>query len=142
MQVREVNGPGDETEVCWLLMTSLPIETEEEALRVVDYYAARWVVEVYFRTLKTGCRVEGIQLETLERVKNCLAFYTIIAWRIIYLTYLNRTTPNLPCTAVFDECEWKSVWTVTKKRPLPATPPTLGEFVRIAGEPRRLQQSP
>jgi hypothetical protein len=129
VQVREVNGPGDNTEVSWLLMTNLPVETEEDILRVVDYYVARWIVEVYFRTLKTGCRVERIQLETLDRVKNCLAFYKIIAWRIIYLTYLNRTTPNLPCTAVFDDCEWKSVWMVTKKKPLPENPPTLSEFV-------------
>jgi Transposase DNA-binding/Transposase Tn5 dimerisation domain len=131
VQVREVNGPGDGTDVCWLLMTSLPIETDEDLLRVIDYYVARWIVEVYFRTLKTGCRVERIQLETLDRVKNCLAFYKIIAWRIIYLTYLNRTMPTLPCTAVFDDCEWKSVWMVAKKKSLPATPPTLGEFVRI-----------
>ena len=129
--VREVNGPGDKTEVSWLLMTSLPIESAEEILRVVDYYVARWAVEIYFRALKTGCRVERIQLETLHRVKNCLAFYKIIAWRILYLTYLNRTTPELPCTAVFDDCEWKSVWKVTKKTPLPKKPPTLGEFMPL-----------
>jgi hypothetical protein len=129
--VREVNGPGDKTEISWLLMTSLPIESAEDILRVVDYYIARWLVEVYFRVLKTGCRVERIGLETLQRVKNCLAFYKIIAWRILYLTYLNRTTPEVPCTAVFDDCEWKSVWKVTKKTPLPKKPPTLGEFIRL-----------
>ncbi len=128
---QEVNGPGDKTQVSWLLMTSLPIESAEDILRVVDYYIARWTVEIYFRALKTGCRVERIQLETLHRVKNCLAFYKIIAWRIIYLTYLNRTTPELPCTTVFDDCEWKSVWKVTQKTPLPKTPPTLGEFTPL-----------
>jgi hypothetical protein len=131
VQVREVHGPGDATEVSWLLMTSLPIESEADVLRVIDYYMARWIVEIYFRTLKTGCRVERIGLETLDRVKNCLAFYQIIAWRILYLTYLNRTTPTLPCTAVFDECEWKSVWTIVRKKPLPEQPPTLGEFVPL-----------
>lgn len=129
--VREVNGPGDDTEVSWLLMTSLPIESTEDILRVVDYYIARWTVEIYFRTLKTGCRIESIQLETLHRVKNCLAFYKIIAWRILYLTYLNRTTPELPCTAVFDDCEWKSVWQVMKKTPPPTKPPMLGEFIPL-----------
>lgn len=129
--VREVNGPGDQTEVSWLLMTSLSIETEEDILRVVDYYVARWIVEVYFRTLKTGCKVEEIQLETLSRVKNCLAFYKIIAWRILYLTYLNRTTPELPCTSMFDDSEWKTVWRVTTKSTLPQQPPTLGEFIRL-----------
>jgi len=129
--VREVNGPGDKTEVSWLLMTSLPIESAEDVLRVVDDYVARWTVEIYFRALKTGCRVERIQLETLPRLKNCLAFYKIIAWRIIYLTYLNRTTPEAPCTAVFDDNEWKPVWKVTKKKPLPKKPPTLGEFIPL-----------
>jgi hypothetical protein len=131
VQVCEVNGPGDATEVSWLLMTSLPIESAEDLLRIVDYYVARWMVEVYFRTLKTGCRVERIQLETLSRFKNCLAFYQIIAWRILYLTYLNRTTPELPCTAVFADCEWKSVWMVTKKTEPPPKPPTLNEFVKL-----------
>lgn len=129
--VREVNGPGDKTEVSWLLMTSLPIESAEDILRIVDYYVARWTVEIYFRVLKTGCRVERIQLETLHRLKNCLAFYKIIAWRILYLTYLNRTTPELPCTALFEDCEWKSVWSVTKKTPPPEKPPTLAEFIRL-----------
>jgi hypothetical protein len=129
--VREVNGPGDKTEVSWLLMTTLPVESTADILRVVDYYVARWTVEIYFRALKTGCQVEKMQLETLHRVKNCLAFYKIIAWRIIYLTYLNRTTPKLPCTAVFAECEWKSVWQVTKKEPPPRHPPTLGHFIRL-----------
>ena len=100
-------------------------------LLVIDYYVARWTVEIYFRTLKTGCRVEDIQRETNHRLKNCLAFYKIIAWRVLYLTYLNRTCPTLPCTAVFDESEWKSVWRVVTKKPLPQTPPTLSAFLKL-----------
>ena len=129
--VEEVNGPGDGTDVSWLLITSLPIETFDQVLLVIDYYVARWTVEIYFRTLKTGCRVEDIQLETNHRLKNCLAFYKIIAWRVLYLTYLNRTCPTLPCTAVFDESEWKSVWRVVTKKPLPQTPPTLSAFLKL-----------
>lgn len=129
--VREVKGPGDATEVSWLLMTTLPIASAEDLWRIVDYYLARWMVEIYFRTLKTGCRVERLQLETLARIKNCMAFYQIIAWRILYLTYLNRTTPEVPCTAVFADCEWKSVWMVTKKTPPPNEPPKLNAFVKL-----------
>ena len=90
--VREVNGPGDGTDVEWLLMTTLPIDTVAEILCVLDYYVARWTVETYFRTLKTGCQVEKIQLETKPRLLNCLALYNIIAWRILYLVHLNRTS--------------------------------------------------
>ena len=81
--------------------------------------------------LKSGCRVEEIQLETMHRVKNCLAFYRIIAWRVMHLTYLNRESPSLPCDAVFAESEWKSVWCVTTKNKLPAHPPTLSKFMAL-----------
>jgi hypothetical protein len=103
--VEEIDGPADGTDVSWLLITSLPIETFAEIQLVIDYYVARWTIEVFFRVFKTGCRVEEIQLETLSRLKNCLAFYKIIAWRIMYLTYLNRECPTLPCDAAFDDCE-------------------------------------
>ncbi len=98
--VQEVNGPDDGTDVSWMLMTTLPIETVEDVLRVVDYYVARWTIEVWFRTLKTGCLVEKLQLETRARLQNCLAFYDIIAWRVLYLTLQNRASPiNLaPCS--------------------------------------------
>jgi hypothetical protein len=129
--VAEVGGPGDGTDVSWLLLSSLPIATVAMVLKIVDYYAARWAVEIYIRTWKTGCRVEEIQLETQARLKNCLALYAIIAWRVLYLTYLNRTTPTLPCTAVFDDSEWKSVWLVVAKKPLPKKPPTLAEMLRL-----------
>lgn len=129
--VREVNGPGDDTEVCWLLVTTLPIETVDEILKVVDYYAARWTVETYFRVLKVGCQVEKIMLETKSRLLNCLAMYHIIAWRILYLTYLNRTCPDLPCTSVFADHEWKPVWRVVQKSALPKSPPRLTEFMKL-----------
>jgi len=129
--VEEVNGPGDGTEVSWLLITSLPIDSVKEILRVIDYYVARWTVEVYFRVLKTGCRVEEIQLETMHRIKNCLAFYRIIAWRVMYLTHLNRECPSLPCDVVFADYEWMSVWKVTTKEEIPDTPPPLSEFMPL-----------
>lgn len=129
--VKEVNGPGDGTDIEWRLLTTLPIETDADLLLILDYYTGRWPVEVFFRTLKTGCNVEEIQLEQTHRVLNCLAFYKIIAWRIMYLTFMNRTCPDLPCDALFDESEWKSVWTVVKKQPLPAEPPKLNDFMKL-----------
>lgn len=62
--VEEVNGPDDGTDVSWLLLTTLPIGTLVEILLVLDDYMARWIIEVYFRTLKTGCRVEEIHRMT------------------------------------------------------------------------------
>jgi hypothetical protein len=142
----EVGGPGDGTDVSWLLLTSLPIETVAEVLLVIDYYVARWAVEIYFRTLKTGCRVEDIQLETLARLKNCLALNAIVAWRVLHLTYLNRTCPTLPCTAVFTASEWIAVWLIVAKKPLPLEPPNLAEMMRLVtqlgGYNNRAQEAP
>lgn len=129
--IEEVGGPVDGTDVSWLLITSLPIDTLEEIQHVLTDYVARWTIEVYFRVLKTGCKVEEIQLETLSRLKKCLAFYKIIAWRIMFLTQLNRECPSLPCDVVFDDCEWMSVWRVVTQKELPRTTPTLCEFMAL-----------
>lgn len=127
----EVNAPPEAKAVRWVLVTTLPIDTEEQILQALDYYAARWTIEVYYRVLKTGCRVEQIQLETLERVKNCLAFYKIIAWRVLYLTHLNRECPEVPCSAFFTDDEWQPTWRIVKKEPPPKKAPTLSQFMAL-----------
>lgn len=127
----ELDGPDDGTRISWLLLTSLPAATLAEAERVLDYYAARWTIEVFFRVLKSGCRVEEIQLETLARLQNCLMFYKIIAARLMHLTHLQRTTPSVSSAAVVEPSEWKSVWCVVTRKPLPPEPPTLGEFLKL-----------
>lgn len=132
--VKEIGGPNDGTDVDWLLITTLPIDAVSEIQLVVDYYLARWAVEIYFRILKAGCRVEEIMLETTHRLKNCLAMYCIIAWRVQYLTYLNRTSPTLPCTAVFTTSEWKSVWKIVTKTDIPKKPPLLSNFMPLLSQ--------
>lgn len=144
--VEEVGGPGDGTDVSWLLITSLPIDTVDAVLRIIDYYVARWPIEKFFRTYKTGCQVEKIQLETNRRLLNALMFYKIIAWRVMHVTMLGRECPDLPCEAVFAEAEWKSVWKIVEEEPLPPRPPRLGEFIpilaQLGGYNRRTTDAP
>jgi ADP-ribose pyrophosphatase YjhB (NUDIX family) len=123
--------PEDNTLIEWWLLTSLPATTPAEVERIITYYKTRWTIEVYFRTLKTGCRVEQIQLETVSRVKNCLAFYRIIAWHVLWLTHLNRCAPDQPCTTVFADWQWQPLWRITTRKPLPPQPPTFGTIVRL-----------
>jgi hypothetical protein len=128
--VQEVGRPeDDETAVSWLLITSLPIDTVDDVMRVVNYYVARWPIEVFFRVYKTGCRVEDIQLETNARLKRCLLFYKVIAWRIMYLTFLGRECPDLPCDQMFADCEWKPIWKIVSDEPLPEAAPSLSQFL-------------
>jgi hypothetical protein len=132
--VEEVGGPNDGTDVCWLLITSLPINSVKAVLLVVEYYVGRWPIEVFFRVFKSGCRVEDIQLETEQRLKNCLMFYKIIAWRIMYVTYLGREYPNLTCDKIFADVEWKPVWKIVSKEPLPKRPPPLSMFIPMLAQ--------
>ncbi|MFO1042398.1 MAG: IS4 family transposase [Planctomycetaceae bacterium] len=70
-------------------------------------------------------------MEARSRLLNCLAFYNIIAWRILYLTYLNRTAPEISCKVIFADHEWKPVWRIVHKKPLPKQPPSLGDFMAL-----------
>jgi hypothetical protein len=132
--VREEKPPPGEEPIEWLLLTSLPIETFDEACAVIDYYSCRWEIEVFFRVLKSGCAVEELQFEHADRLEVCLAMYLIVAWRVLYVLMLGRACPRLSCAAVFSEAEWKSAYVIGRKQPVPATPPLLGEMVRWIAE--------
>jgi hypothetical protein len=144
--VLEENPPKGEEPIEWLLVTSLAIATSEEVQAVIAYYCVRWEIEVYFRVLKSGCQIEKLQLETTERVLPCLAMYLIVAWRIMYLTMLSRTCPDMKCDAVLEEAEWKAVYSIVMKKPAPTKPPTLEELVemiaKLGGYQARKNDSP
>ena len=118
----------------WLLLTDLPVNTWEEVQFVINGYLCRWQIECFFKVLKSGCKVENLQLQTPERFLPCLGLYLIISWRVLYLTMLGRSCPSdLPCTLFFDEAEWKAITMIETKK-LPETPPTLTEMVKMIAQ--------
>lgn len=132
--VREIDPPADDTPVEWILLTSLPIDTAEQVRAVIQYYCVRWMIEVLFRTLKTGCRVEDRQFEHIDRFLPCLAIYLIVTWRTLYVCRLGREFPDISCEAVFEPAEWKSVYNIVHREPPPTEPPTLSEMVRMVAQ--------
>jgi len=130
VMVREENPPEGEEPVQWLLLTSLPINNLQDVKFILDCYLCRWQIECFFKTLKSGCQVEKIQMETPERVQACIALYIIIAWRILMMTMLCRVNPEAPCTIVFTDAEWKSVMTVQTRKLVHTSPPSLLEMVK------------
>ena len=129
--VEEVEPPEGCDAIRWLLVTTLPVTTVDDVKQVVAIYCLRWQIEVYFRTLKSGCRVEARQFETLRRVENSLAVYSIIAWRVMYLCRLGRECPDLNCEVVFSQSEWKSICHIHNNGKVPAEPPTLNQMIRL-----------
>jgi hypothetical protein len=132
--VREVNPPKDDEAVEWLLLTSLPVEYIEQVRQVIQYYCVRWMIEVYFRVLKSGCRVEERRFEHIDRMLSCLAVYMIVAWRTLYVCRLSRGCPEINCEAVFEPAEWKAVWKIVRRTAPPSVPPSLGEMVRLVAQ--------
>lgn len=132
--VREVDPPKGEEPVEWLLLTNLPLDTVEQVRRVIQYYCVRWMIEVFFRVLKSGCRVEERRFEQVDRLLSCLGVYLIVAWRTLYTCRLGRSCPETCCEAVFEPAEWKSVWKVTHGTAPPQTPPPLGDMVRLVAQ--------
>ena len=97
----------------------------------VHWYTLRWLIERYHYILKSGCQVEHLQLETADALLRAQALYSIVAWRVLDLTYVGRTTPMAPCTVILSELEWQVlVAAVQPDTPLPSTPPTVQQAIR------------
>ena len=129
--VREQNPPAGETPVEWILVTTLPIDTPEQVRTIVEYYCVRWGIEILFRTLKSGCRIEKRRLEHVDRVLPCLGVYLIVAWRTLFVCHMGRNCPDMDCEAIFEPSEWKAVWVTVKRKRLPKKPPRLAEMVHL-----------
>ena len=127
----EPNPPEEATPIQWLLVTTLPIDSPEQVQQIVSCYTVRWQIEIFFRTLKSGCRIENRQFETLDRILNCLAVYTIIAWKVMYLCRLGCECPDLDCETIFEPSEWKSVYMTVRQEEPPSDPPSLNEMIRM-----------
>ena len=122
--------PAEEKAVDWLLLATWPVEDLEAALECVRMYAHRWKVERYHYVLKSGCRIEELQLETADRLDRALALYNFVAWRLLWLTYQARQRGTLPCSEALEEDEWKVLLAVSGVRK-PGKPPTLEEAIRL-----------
>jgi hypothetical protein len=105
IHAEELNPPTDRPAVFWKLITNLPVENHDDAVHKLGWYARRWSIETFFKTLKTGCRIEDVRLTTADRLANYIALCCIVAWRISWLTIFRRQAPTTAPAAVFTETE-------------------------------------
>ena len=129
--VREPDPPPGEAAVEWILVTTLPIDTPEQIRTIVGYYCVRWSIEILFRTLKSGCRIERRRFEHIDRLLPCLGLYLIVAWRTLFVCRMGRGCPDLDCEAIFEPSEWKAVWMAVKRKAPPKRAPRLREMVHL-----------
>ena len=131
VEVVEDNPPPGQKPVHWLLFTSLPLTTLDQALTVIRYYTYRWLIERFHFTLKSGCRLAERQLQTAQRLQRLLAVFSLVAWALLWLTYQARLTPDAPASLALSDAEWQALaaYSLRTARP-PKQPPTLRQAVR------------
>ncbi|MEO8972239.1 MAG: IS4 family transposase [Ktedonobacteraceae bacterium] len=130
VMAEEVEPPEGETPVSWLLLTTMPVTSMEEAVQVVLWYRLRWLIERFHFVLKSGCRIEQLQLATMQRLERALATYGIVAWRLLWLTYEAREAPDASCEVLLQKEEWQALYaTIHQTLILPEQPPSLHEVV-------------
>ena len=132
--VREKDPPPGVDRLEWMLITTEPTDTSDAAVDRTEQYGCRWGIELFHRTLKSGCRMEDRQLHNAKRLQTCLAIDMVVAWRVFHLARIGRETPDAPCTVFFQDDQWRALvcFTTRQAQPPPA-PPTLREATRMVG---------
>jgi hypothetical protein len=130
VHVFEANPPVGVEPVEWMLLTNLPVTDFAEAYEKVRWYCLRWRIEMYFKVLKSGFRVEACRLGHADRLIKYMTVISIVAWRLFMITLITRTDPEIPCTKLLADSEWKVLFRkVNKSKMLPKKPPAIGEVV-------------
>ena len=106
VRASEENAPeGVKEPLKWVLLTTLAIPDAATALVVVGYYAKRWLIERFHFVLKSGCGFERLQLDQFRTLQKALSLYSIVAWRLLHLTYLAREAPTTPALEAISPVE-------------------------------------
>lgn len=129
--VREENPPPKVKPIEWLLLTNTPVASVKDADQAIKWYCGRWQIETFHKILKSGCTVEDCRLQNAERLQNYIAMMSVIAWRLHWMTYINRCEPHQPCTVVLTTIEWQALFMrIHKSARLPDTVPSVRQAVR------------
>lgn len=129
IHAEEINPPEGRAPVFWKLITNLAVATHADAVHKLEWYALRWKIETFFRTLKTGCRIEELRLATADRLANCIALCCVVAWRVTWLTMLSRETAGAEPAAIFTDAERNLLEQAAPERKR-QTPLNLAFYVR------------
>lgn len=127
--VVEVDPPKGQEPICWVLLTSLPVTTFDEAWKIITYYENRWLIEEYHKALKSGCRIEHRQLKTAKRLEAMVALMSVSAFRLLQLKSIARTSPEIPASRVVP-IEWLKMLKAARKGLSRVHDLTVGQFYR------------
>ena len=117
IEAREQEMPPDRDRIDWKLITDLAVNSRQQAVEKVQWYALRWKIEIFHKILKSGCRAEQAKLRTESRLVNLLAVFCILSWRVFWLTMTNRIDPEADPGLVFTDLELRILERLAADRP-------------------------
>lgn len=132
----ERGTPKGRERISWKLLTDLPVRSREEAIEKLQWYALRWKIELFHKILKSGCRVEQSRLRTAPRLVNLIATCCVVAWRIFWLTMINRSQPGASPTLALTQLELQLLDRLAPDRTAPVQPRIshyIGKIARLGG---------
>lgn len=122
----------------WKLLTNVPTDTVDQAIERVGWYACRWVVEMFHKVLKSGCRLEERQFDDLANTRRFLAVDSVVAWQVLSATLHSRVSPEVSCEGVLETYEWQALYcfihqTQTPPEQVPTLAEAMGWIARLGG---------
>lgn len=129
IEAQEVDVPAGAAPVLWRLITTESIDTDAEVCEVIDIYKKRWLIEEFFKALKTGCRFESLQLEDIKGLLVALSIESAIAWQILRLRHVARHRPNAPGRPLLTNEQFETLRRLRATWGRDDADPTVGDVV-------------
>ncbi|WP_336518627.1 IS4 family transposase, partial [Pollutibacter soli] len=149
IEIKEINDTGKAEEDCihWKLLTTLQIRSTTEVLQCVKWYTYRWLIERFHYVLKSGTKIEELQLKDAESLRKAIAVYSMAAFRVMQLVYVSRHHPDVSCEVVLTKAQWKTLYMlIHNKKEIPKQPPSMYDAViwigRLGGHLGRKSDGP
>jgi hypothetical protein len=131
----EINPPKEFEGIEWFLLTDIPVQNFEQACEKITWYSYRWNIEVFHKVLKSGCKVEDLQLRQASSLKNIITIKSIIAWFLFWMRKLNISNPDMDCTELIDDDDWKILYRkIFKSKNYPSSPPSIRQLLLWIGK--------
>lgn len=149
VEVRQTSGKHarQKEPILWRLLTNLNVTSPEGVLQCVEWYSYRWLIERFHYVLKSGTRIEALQLKKVTSLKKAILVYSVAALQLMKGVYLARQEPNSSCEAVLTRPQWAALYLLVHRTDqLPPNPPTLAEamgwIARLGGYLNRRSDGP
>ena len=136
IEIKEKNSEkkNDEDIIHWKLLTTLEIKSVSDALQCVEWYTYRWLIERFHYVLKSGTKIEELQLKDAESLQKAIAVYSMTAFRVMQLVYESRHQPEVNCEVVLTKAQWVTLYMLIHgNNKIPKQPPSLQQAVMWIG---------